>query len=105
MRRPFLRCGALGKLEVADACTPVKAGRGRVVLVRVIEGAVVDWINGHIAVIAPAIAGTGSLAARSSHENSFTLAQSIDGIGHQPAGPSERHRGVLGIPSKDPVAV
>ena len=58
MRCPLLRCGALGKLEVADACTPVKATRRLVVLVRVIEGAVVHGVDSHIAVIAPAIGGS-----------------------------------------------
>ena len=71
MRRPFLRCGALGKLEVADACTPVKATSCLVVLVRVIEGAVVHRINGHIAVIAPAI-GRACLATGAIEKMLFT---------------------------------
>jgi len=64
MRRALLRRSALGKLEVADARAPVKAGRGRVVLVRVIEGAIVDRIDCDIAVITPAIR-CSTLASRS----------------------------------------
>ncbi len=59
VRSPFLRRGALGEFEVADARTPVKAGSGRVVFVGVVEGAIVHRINGDIAVIAPAIGGAG----------------------------------------------
>jgi hypothetical protein len=64
MRRAFLWRSALGKLEVADAREPVKAGRGGVVLVGVIEGAIVDRIDCDIAVITPAIGGA-RLASRS----------------------------------------
>jgi hypothetical protein len=59
MRSPFLWCGAPGKPEIADAGTPVKAGSRRVSFVRVIKGAVVHRINGHITVIAPAIRRAG----------------------------------------------
>ena len=54
---------ALGKSEVADARAPIEAGRRRVVLVRVIEGAIVHRIDGEIAVIAPATRGS-ALATR-----------------------------------------
>ena len=62
MRCAFLRRSALSKPEVADAGAPIEAGRGLVVLVRVVEGAVVHRIDGEIAVIAPAIGGS-ALAA------------------------------------------
>jgi hypothetical protein len=64
MRRALLGRSALGKLEVPDTRAPVKAGGGRVVLVRVIEGAIVHRIDCDIAVITPAIGSTG-LASRS----------------------------------------
>ena len=57
MRSALLRCGAAGKLEVADARTPVKAACCRVVFVCVIERAIVYGINSDIAIIAPAIGG------------------------------------------------
>ena len=41
--------------EIADARPPIKTASGGVVLVRVVERAIVDGINGNIAVIAPAI--------------------------------------------------
>lgn len=63
MSSALLWRGASGKPEIANACPPVEAGRRRVVLVRVVEGAVVHRINGDIAVIAPAI-GRACLAAR-----------------------------------------
>ena len=62
MRRALLRRCALGESEIADARAPVEAGRRRVVLVCVVEGAVVHRIDCDIAVIAPAIGG-GALAA------------------------------------------
>ena len=62
MRCAFLRRSALGKPEVADAGAPIEAGRGLVVLVRVVERAVVHRIDCEITVIAPAIGG-GALAA------------------------------------------
>ena len=57
MRCAFLWRSALSKPEVADASAPIEAGRGLVVLVRVVERAVVHRINGEIAVITPAIGG------------------------------------------------
>jgi hypothetical protein len=65
-----LRRGALRKPEVPDLCPPVKAGRGGVVLVRVVEGAVVHRIDRDIAVIAPAIA-RAALAAGAVKEMLF----------------------------------
>ena len=62
MHSALLWSGASGKPEIANACPPVEAGRRRVVLVRVVKGAVVHWIDGEIAVIAPAIRGA-TLAA------------------------------------------
>ena len=57
MRSALLRRSALGKPKIADARTPVEAGRRLIVFVRVVEGAVIHRINGDIAVIAPAIGG------------------------------------------------
>ena len=62
VRSASWRRGALGKLEVANTRAPVEAACRLMVFVRVIEGAIVRWINGHIAVVAPAAAGV-SLAA------------------------------------------
>jgi len=55
MRRACLGSGALGEFEIPDPCAPVKAARGGIIFVSVIEGAVVDGINGKIRVIPPAI--------------------------------------------------
>ncbi len=43
------------KLERADASAPVKAAAGVVILLRIPEGAVVARVDGHAAVIAPAL--------------------------------------------------
>src|SRR6266403_77906 len=51
----FLRRCALGEPKVADPCLPVVATRRCVVLGSIIESAIVHRINGHVAVIAPAI--------------------------------------------------
>jgi len=59
----FLWRSALSKPEVADASAPIEAGRGLVVLVRVVEGAVVHLIDCEITIVAPAIGGS-ALAAR-----------------------------------------
>jgi hypothetical protein len=53
----FLWRSALSKPEVTDAGAPIEAGRGLVVLVRVVERAVVHRIDCEIAVIAPAVGG------------------------------------------------
>ncbi len=84
MRSSLLRRSALSKPEVADAGAPIEAGRGLVVLVRVVERAVVYWINGEIAVIAPAI-GSACLAARAVKKMLFTR-QRIQWIRRQSAG-------------------
>ena len=84
MRSSLLRRSALSKPEVADAGAPIEAGRGLVVLVRVVERAVVYRINGEIAVIAPAI-GSACLAARAVKKMLFTR-QRIQWIRRQSAG-------------------
>ena len=71
MRRAVLRRSTLGEPEVANLCPPVKAARGSVVLVGVIERAIVNWVYGDIAVIAPAIA-RGALAACAVKKMLFT---------------------------------
>ena len=63
MRSSLLWRSALSKPEVADAGAPIEAGRGLVVLIRVVERAVVHRIDCEIAVIAPAI-GRSALATR-----------------------------------------
>jgi len=70
MRSAPLRRSALGEFEVADACTPAKAGSGRVVFVRVVERAVVHRVNRDIAVVSPAI-GRARLATGSIKEVLF----------------------------------
>ena len=67
----FLRRSALSKLEVANAGAPIEAGRGQVVLVRVVETAVVHRIDREITVIAPAVRGR-ALAARAVEKMLFT---------------------------------
>ena len=71
MRSPFLWRGASGKPEVADARPPIEAGSARVVLVRIVERAIVHWINREVTVIAPAIGGSG-LAAGAVKKMLFT---------------------------------
>ena len=83
MHRALLRRCAFGELEVADARAPVEAGRGRVVLVRVIERAIVHGIDCDIAVIAPAIGG-GTLAT-GPIEKMLLARQGIQWVGRKPA--------------------
>jgi len=80
----LLRRSALSKPEVADAGAPIEAGRGLVVLARVVERAVVHRIDGEIAVVAPAIGG-GALTARAVEKMLLTR-QRIQWIRRQPAG-------------------
>src|SRR6188472_2989663 len=80
----LLRRGALSKPEVPDAGAPVEAGRGLVVLARVVERAVVHRIDGEIAVVAPAIGG-GALTA-CAVEKMLLTRQRIQRIRRQPAG-------------------
>ena len=54
----FLLRGTLRELEIANASAPIELGCGLVVLVRVVERAVVYWINCEITVIAPSIPGS-----------------------------------------------
>ena len=68
-------------MRVLQLKVPVVA----IVFLGVPEGAVVHWINGQCAVIAPPVE-LADLAARSIEESGFALGQSIYGIGHQPAG-------------------
>ena len=84
MRCAFLRRSALSKLEVTDAGAPIEAGRGLVVLVRVIERAVVHRIDCEITVIAPAI-GSSALAARAI-EKMLLPRQGIQWIRRQSSG-------------------
>ena len=83
MRGAFLRRGAPCKFEIADTCTPVKAGSGSVVLIGIVKRAVIHWINGDIAVIAPAIGGAG-LAAGAVKKMLFSR-QRVQWIGGEPA--------------------
>ena len=83
MRSALLWGGASGKPEIANACPPVEATRCLVVLVRVVEGAVVNRINGEIAVIAPAI-GSACLATGAVEKMLFTR-QGVQWIGCQAA--------------------
>ena len=83
MRSAFLRRGALGKPEVANTRAPVEGACRRIVLVRVIEGAIVHRINRHVAVIAPSVGGA-SLAAGAVKKMLFAR-QDVQSIGRQPA--------------------
>src|SRR5439155_25644642 len=70
-------CGcrpAAGELEVADAGPPVEGPVVGVVLVRVPEGAVDGGVDGHIAVVAPAVAGIG-LASFPGEERGLSLSE------------------------------
>src|SRR5437763_5247901 len=83
MRSAFGWRGALGKLEVANACAPVERRCRSVILVRVIESTIVHRINGYIAVVAPAAAGV-SLASSPIKKMLFTR-QDVQRIGNQSA--------------------
>src|SRR4026207_2506291 len=83
----LLRRSALSKPEVADAGAPIEAGRGLVVLIRVIERAVVHRIHGEIAVIAPPV-GSTALAALPI-ENMLLTRERIQWIRRQAAGITE----------------
>src|SRR5258708_1304834 len=84
MRGAFLRRSALSKLEVADAGAPIEAGRGHVVLVRVVERAFVHRIGCVFTVNAPAV-GCSALAARAVEKMLLTR-QGIQRICRQSAG-------------------
>src|SRR5205814_496224 len=58
-----VRARAARELEVADPSAPVEAAVRGVVLLRVPEGAVVDRVDGYVAVVAPAVERVGGLAA------------------------------------------
>src|SRR4051794_16939980 len=83
----LLQRRALSKSEIPDAGAPIEAGRGLVVLIRVVERAVVHRIDGEIAVFAPAI-GRGALAARPIEKMLLTR-QRIQWIRRQAAGITE----------------
>src|SRR4030095_15957225 len=83
MRRPLLRDSALREPEVANACSPVEAGSGVIILVRMKEGAVVHWIHSHVTIISPA-AGSAGLAAGAVKKMLFTR-QRVQWIGCQSA--------------------
>src|SRR5215813_9601627 len=74
------------ELEAADAGAPIeRGGTGRIILVGVPEGAVIDWINSQVTVISPTI-HRATLAAYAGEERRFTLSQSIRGIARQASG-------------------
>src|SRR4029077_20961357 len=72
-------------LEAADARSPVEGAGGRVILLRVPESAVVDRVDGQVAVVAPASART-SLAASARQQSRFALRQRARRIASQPSG-------------------
>jgi hypothetical protein len=80
------------------------ARRG-IVFLGVPECAVVHWVDGQCAVIAPPVA-RADLAPRSIEESGFTLGQSVYGIGHQPAGVADLgvNRGAGGAKADSQVA-
>ena len=81
MRSALLRRRALGEPEVSDTRAPVKAGRAtRVIFVGVVKGAVVGWIDIHVAIVAPTVACSG-LTTTTGEQRRFTLGEVIDRIG------------------------
>src|SRR5204863_7205589 len=57
------RAGARRELEIADPRAPIELAGDLVVLLRVPERAVVDGVDGHVAVIALTVERTGLAAA------------------------------------------
>ena len=80
--------GAAGELKVHDARVPVVCAVAENVLLRVPEGAVVDGIDGHGAVVAPAI-DVGGLRAAADHDGGFGF-ELTGGIGGNASGESDR---------------
>ena len=92
MRCAFLRGSTLSELEVTNPGTPVKAGCRLVVLVCVVERALVNRIEGHCAVVAPAVS-TSHLDAGAS----LDLRLSAQGVKRVAAkAPGDEYRGFYG---------
>lgn len=91
------------EFEIADARAPVETARRVVVLLGVPEGAVINRIHRHVAVIAPTVNGV-DLGTRAVEEMSFTLSELFSGsVASRPA--SRIYGKMVGLEALKPSAI